>query len=810
MANDLTFRIKATDNFSEIIEKMKKSLNSTSEEAKKLDSVTERLNEIGNSTMRSMQMGRRFQTMLKQLKGNIPDEQLAQLKQRMAEVTAQTQRAEKGYKNLTNLYASRTQYIDAAATAFQGLSSIASVTTASLAIFGDENSESTKKVQDLVNQCLTLTVGAQGLSSAVKGLKSAQLALNRAFSANPWGVAIGGAVALGSVIYGLYKKFGDTNKEADKSTKLLNEINQSYANNATDIKQYHDNLGRTIGKYTELQARYKSLTTELQKTQFIKENQSAFSQLGLSVKSLADAENIFVKNTNKVVRAMTLRAQATALEKRITDAYAAYFTNEDKIYRNTQRAKEGNQIASWTAKQMGMVEGRHYTATNNPNAVQLTAQGARSYNYQATRSNKAHEANVNNLNKTVGSATQAIAQISNDINKLNVLSSSTSTSTPTATPNGKATGNSIATQGAKAENGSITQIENLLKATKEEQQALNSNSKRFAELGKKIAQLEAQLKKANQLQSLSLRDSNAYKPTTIQPSATQSLRANSPLPTTAKLTGIATPQEQATQLDKIVNKWKEIQSLAEKGFMPQSTARQQQQILQSLAKQMGISAYTFRTLTGQKGKLGEMSEMFGKINDGVKDLANGLTAVGAGKAGKFITTISDNLVKLAENIQGVVTFINLLTATQTSATAISVANSQKEASASVANTGAKMGEAVAGATASGAKLPFPANLAAIAAGVAAVLSVVGSILSVAGAFADGGVVGGSSLHGDNLVARVNSGEMVLNGSQQHKLFRLLTNGNSNGNVNGTLTVRIKGSDLVGAISNYNRKLNKIR
>ncbi len=810
MANDLTFRIKATDNFSEIIEKMKKSLNSTSEEAKKLDSVTERLNEIGNSTMRSMQMGRRFQTMLKQLKGNIPDEQLAQLKQRMAEVTAQAQRAEKGYKNLTNLYASRTQYIDAAATAFQGLSSIASVTTASLAIFGDENSESTKKVQDLVNQCLTLTVGAQGLSSAVKGLKSAQLALNRAFSANPWGVAIGGAVALGSVIYGLYKKFGDTNKEADKSTKLLNEINQSYLDNAQNVKQYHDNLGKTIGKYTELQAKYKSLTTELQKTQFIKENQSAFSQLGLSVKSLADAENIFVKNTNKVVRAMTLRAQATALEKRITDAYTAYFTNEDKIYKSTQKAKKGNQIASWTAKQMGMIEGTHYTATNNPNAVQLTAQGARSYNYQATHDNKAHEANVSNLNKTVGSATNAISKISSDLNKLNVLSSSTSTTTP-ATGNGKATGNGIATQGTKAQNGSVTQIENLLKATKEEQQALNANSKRFAELGKKIAQLEEQLKKANQLQSLSLRDANNYNPTTIQPRANQPLRANSPLPTTAKLTGVTTPQEQATQLDKIVNKWKEIQSLAEKGFMPQSTARQQQQALQSLAKQMGISAYTFRALTGQKGKLGEMSEMFGKINDGVKDFASGLGAVGANKAGKFITTISENLAKLAENIQGVVNLINLLTATQTTATAVSVANSQKEASASVANTGAKMGEAVAGATASGAKLPFPANLAAIAAGVAAVLSVVGSILSVAGAFADGGVVGGSSLHGDNLVARVNSGEMVLNGSQQRKLFRLLNgNGNLSGNANGTLTVRIKGSDLVGAINNYNKKLNKIR
>lgn len=58
-------------------------------------------------------------------------------------------------------------------------------------------------------------------------------------------------------------------------------------------------------------------------------------------------------------------------------------------------------------------------------------------------------------------------------------------------------------------------------------------------------------------------------------------------------------------------------------------------------------------------------------------------------------------------------------------------------------------------------MPFPLNLIAIAAGVAAVLSAFAMI----GSFATGGIVGGNSYHGDKLTARVNSGEMILNGRQ---------------------------------------------
>lgn len=152
---------------------------------------------------------------------------------------------------------------------------------------------------------------------------------------------------------------------------------------------------------------------------------------------------------------------------------------------------------------------------------------------------------------------------------------------------------------------------------------------------------------------------------------------------------------------------------------------------------------------------------------------------------------------LLTNAQAAAT--NQLAVSQAEQSAIAVAGTNAEAASSAVAASTKAGEAIAGATASGAKLPFPYNLAAIAAGIAAVVGA----LSMMGAFADGGIVGGNSTTGDKLTARVNSGEMILNKGQQATLFNAIKSGNLGG---GNVQFKIRGSDLVGAIGNYNSKL----
>jgi hypothetical protein len=53
-------------------------------------------------------------------------------------------------------------------------------------------------------------------------------------------------------------------------------------------------------------------------------------------------------------------------------------------------------------------------------------------------------------------------------------------------------------------------------------------------------------------------------------------------------------------------------------------------------------------------------------------------------------------------------------------------------------------------------------------------------MSVGEAFAQGGIVGGSSTVGDNVIARVNSGEMILNKAQQGQLFAMANGGGGSG------------------------------
>jgi hypothetical protein len=63
---------------------------------------------------------------------------------------------------------------------------------------------------------------------------------------------------------------------------------------------------------------------------------------------------------------------------------------------------------------------------------------------------------------------------------------------------------------------------------------------------------------------------------------------------------------------------------------------------------------------------------------------------------------------------------------------------------------------------SAADLPFPYNMAAVATTVATLSAILSSAMHT---FANGGIVGGGSYSGDSQMVRVNSGEMILNGSQ---------------------------------------------
>ena len=130
---------------------------------------------------------------------------------------------------------------------------------------------------------------------------------------------------------------------------------------------------------------------------------------------------------------------------------------------------------------------------------------------------------------------------------------------------------------------------------------------------------------------------------------------------------------------------------------------------------------------------------------------------------------------------------------------------------------AKQTEAVINGVTSATETPVVGWLLAGAA-VASVIAARASIPK----FATGGIVPGTSFTGDKVPALLNSGEMILNGSQQSNLFQMLNSGlygslsqkiapsAENGNQPANVTFRIHGRDLEGVLSNHYNQKSKVR
>lgn len=115
-------------------------------------------------------------------------------------------------------------------------------------------------------------------------------------------------------------------------------------------------------------------------------------------------------------------------------------------------------------------------------------------------------------------------------------------------------------------------------------------------------------------------------------------------------------------------------------------------------------------------------------------------------------------------------------------------------------------QAVAAGTANAAAVPFPANLIAIASIITSIISVFSSLPK----FADGGIVQGKSF-GDYNLARVNGGEMILNTTQQGRLWNTIQQGTTSSAPMGGSTVKfhIEGKQLVGVLNNYNSSKSRL-
>ena len=176
------------------------------------------------------------------------------------------------------------------------------------------------------------------------------------------------------------------------------------------------------------------------------------------------------------------------------------------------------------------------------------------------------------------------------------------------------------------------------------------------------------------------------------------------------------------------------------------------------------------------------------------------------KAGENIETWQSSLTGLGSTFSSVGDAVGGTTGEILNMTSTVLSTTAQMIPQIISLTAAEGSEALAAVTASGAKQPFPANLIAIAAGVAAVVSALSTT------FADGGIFGGAGTVGDLNIARVNKGEMILNGTQQSRLFNLLNGQGGYSDVmagGNDVKFIIKGKNLEGVRTNYYKRQSRL-
>ena len=633
--------------------------------------------------------------------------------------------------------ASDTAQIDAAVGALSALNAVAEVGIGAFAMLGVEEGKLEQVQKDLM-AVIAIGNGLQTIQNALQKESAVMMWANAVKTSvltaatkgdtivqTAWNVAkaVGkamlgdftGLLIVGAGAFLTYKvatadsaeELDNHKKSVEDDRRALNELNEQTASTT----------GELVGKYKQLQAQWIACNGDAKRqAEMLKKNENAMKDLGLSVHSLVDAENVFVKNTPNVEASLIKRAKAMAAMNQIVENEKKRFEElnkaDERTYGGTKRRvwKSGQEVGSdkfkefgltWEqAKERGYVKSTEfrdpmYGVSSYTNT--LTAQGVAFLNMkEGAKSAKAYGDEVKRINDIYDQSNKrALKQLESNADALGGGSSSSTTTRTSSGGTNRSTGGG--TTPIVYKEGSLGYIDNQLKELKDKLQQATSNKSRN-EIYKQISALESQRVE------LVFASKNGKTPMEAIRELMEKDVAAKPLP--------------VPELEVDASKIKEIMK--------------------------NVFAY----IDEYKAKLKEVKQdtMFKSINN-LSSAFSSLGEIIGGVAGQMVSWAAQSAASiaqmLAENAQLII-----------SAQAVAMANGAKSAFA----------------------LPFPFNLAAWASVAATIAGIFASLPK----FATGGIVSGSGYSGDRQLIRANSGEMVITRAQQARLWSAISGGGSLG------------------------------
>lgn len=146
----------------------------------------------------------------------------------------------------------------------------------------------------------------------------------------------------------------------DANAASIEVLNTRIEANRNALDSANREFGSQMGNISRLRSEWSKLGNDMNaKLKFVNDNKSGFSQLGVSVNSVADAEKVLIGNTDAVVASLKARAQATAYQNTLTELYAKQLEAEQRQEAYEAQAKgrryvpgvqeDARKRAIWTA-----------------------------------------------------------------------------------------------------------------------------------------------------------------------------------------------------------------------------------------------------------------------------------------------------------------------------------------------------------------------------------------------------------------------------------------------------------------------------
>ena len=841
MAADYVVKLTGQDNLSETINNVKKSLTDVGRETTHLDTIREKFEKIQNSSAPLKRQLRDLKALMSSM--NIDGLSHTEVFEEMAMYAGEVKDAMADANDAISRFADDNFKLAAMSEGFGLITGAVSTATGVLGMFGVEN-ENVERTMLKVQSAIAMVNGVQAIATSLNKdsvlmhrLKQIKLAATTAMTqsntvatvantaangantvstvantaaARAWNVVkavskalLGdwtGLVLVGATALTAYAICSDKATEADEekadATKEVEDAQKNY--NQTMANTY----SQLMTTYVKLKNQWNSLVNEHQKTAWIKENKSQLHSLGIEVNNVADAEKAFNSNTNAVVQSFIRRARAAAQMSKMTELYKKQMELIDKRSQvqtqikadaaaNGRHANAGDEIKDETFRSS------RYGSVGRDGKWRFSEQGAKLYSGTDTSSN----VQIQSIDKQIDGLNREINKLANNIAKNSEPWTPSSTggyrggrtghNTPTTNGNNNTTQQPVAGSigdmekqlqklqsdlkngfiPKSAEQQTIDSITNLKEKIEKEKIRLGFEAPRETDAEKAAEKYKENLKKLQEKQG-------DIKTTPSQSSYESAIGQNDY--NTKTIDGI---KNQMDFNDQLIKQLEDLKKAYEELGMTGETS------YQDINDQIGKVQKEQSNLGNSAKEMKEQSDKFDRQKESLQGLADVSSSVGNSFStlGNVFKKAGDDATAAAMNVIGITA----------QATAEIIPNIIKL-------IGAKQGEAMANGTASASALPFPANIAAIASIIATVVSTFANIMSAVGAFADGGIVGGGNLHGDKVLARLNGGEMVLNRTQQAKLFRTIESGNIGNQSTSVSQVnwKIKGSDLYGALTNY--------